>query len=962
MSKFILTILIALNAIFWFPDRSSAQSGTKNLRIDKKISSIVKKDGKRNIPDSLSSSITFYFDWICVSNNNLYQGIYSKVPYDTVSTIIVECFQLLANDSIRCYTLKFKDQNINKGISTRKISIDNALINNSSDLDFLKAVQNFGVIPPGKYITKLKVLNKEDSVIYKNVIYRDVDSVLKVGSKIREQINNHFLIEKFTFFKVEKTTKSKLPPKAVSNDQLDMTCGRLNKKVKGINAVPYQYLGKSYIDVYHKEWFLGRYEIIDRRHMKERIENERQQLLQSSYTTLNNDFLNFNSVTSSIQNISLKKEKNDQDAHFDVFSNWSNGQEPGSNQSNNYQEYRGLINTNIFGIPVNIDGYYTTQDKGRVAKASYIRLHYDVTKVRSELTDNISAYKSKYNESVSKIGTFDYACKTFISNGQSTIRNYYQELQSEYGIDEDILKRNNGNIDSVLVDSTYLNTAKDVRQKKDKIKETYEKIQKLEAQVVKYSNMVQQYRQGLYFDSALVYDKIKGVTNYQEMSTKDLAKSAVDIMPNGKSKKFLSGLTNLDIGFLNEYESEYTMSGQMLKGGKIGYDFDVVKTTLSIGKTEYISRSGNLDNYISTMLKLDFKPIRKQKIGLIYYLNSPTKQILESNNFKDDVSIPTYKNPVHIISLIYDGKITKDLAVKTEVATSQKKSEDDFSINKNNIAIQTSLNYTLPIAPISFSGEWEHVGKGFENNTLPYLRTAIDRYTVTSNVELFKSFIIVGMQYNLLTQSTFSSTAYNKKWGFDIKTRSKRYPNIYMSYKPFSTFRSYTDTLIIQQRPMVGEVWIARGMYNIRRKHLAHSFAAIYNKNNSMLDTFDYESNTAQLMYILSTKKRIVNASVGWMSTPGVDREALESYFVSVGVSNNINEQTQVNLSQDLSFASFGLQKTSTSLGGSYRFEKIPVAVVLQFRHSMFKLSEIEPNTKLWSLGLGLNLYFKNSI
>ena len=74
--------------------------------------------------------------------------------------------------------------------------------------------------------------------------------------------------------------------------------------------------------------------------------------------------------------------------------------------------------------------------------------------------------------------------------------------------------------------------------------------------------------------------------------------------------------------------------------------------------------------------------------------------------------------------------------------------------------------------------EWEHIGRLFENNSIPYIRAATERYTVAGKSDFFKKFLTVGIQYNFMKQSTFASTGKSRKWGFDVKTNSRRYPTI----------------------------------------------------------------------------------------------------------------------------------------------------------------------------------------
>ena len=77
-------------------------------------------------------------------------------------------------------------------------------------------------------------------------------------------------------------------------------------------------------------------------------------------------------------------------------------------------------------------------------------------------------------------------------------------------------------------------------------------------------------------------------------------------------------------------------------------------------------------------------------------MNSPTKKVFESQNFTKDISIPTFKDPVHIVSINYEGSIMKDMTLQSEGAVSFKKSDRTKEVSKDNTALTTSLNYLIP--------------------------------------------------------------------------------------------------------------------------------------------------------------------------------------------------------------------------------------------------------------------------
>ncbi len=912
---------------------------------------------KREKDDDSTGKIVFLIDWPSSKDNRIVQSLYSYVPTDTVINIEVVCHQLLGDDSSKLYHSVIENLQIEKGAAVNEVNIERC-IRGTMDAVFFEIIKRFQLVPPGQYSTLLKITDESGHILSTDYIFREVDSNLRKGTTLRDDVNKHFLTQKQ---KAKVVVQGKTRDNALDNQKLTTANARLNKRMKGKSGVitePEMSGGRSYSRLYYKGRFLGRYEVVEQESMLSRIKGEQSQMKYNPGNAVDNNLLSFTTTTSGIKDVFRKKEKKDNESGFvDISSNWANAQEPASEEENNFQELRGQLNTHILKMPVSIEGFYTTQDKNRTAKASYIRLHYDANKVKSNISEEVAAFKSKYQESKAKAGNFDFATQAFVNKLRSEQNSILNDLKDSYGIDGRQLQQQGGDIAALEGQNPELGDLS--IDKTQKIQEKYKRLVKLQEDIDKYSGLIEQYNKGLFFDSALVYDKLKSIDN--NSSSRSVAKAAEDLLPDGKVKRRLANLTSLDIGILNEYESRYTLGGQTLKGGKIGYDFNIVTVTATAGKTEYVSRDGNLDRYNSSMVRLDFKPALKQKFGVIYYLNSPTKEVFDSKYFTKDISVPTFKEPVHIFSIAHEGAIANGLSMQTEGASSYRRSQRSMNVTKDNTAISSSLNYDLPVVSSTLSVEWEYIGRLFENSSLPYLRAATERYTLSGKKDLFKSFLSVGVQYNFMKQSSFASTGYSKKWGFDIKTQSKRYPTVYLSYKPFSTFRNFSDTLAVQQRPMVGEVWIARGMYRLMRKHQSHNFLIVFNSNSSDLDTVSYKSSTVQAGYILSTNKNVINLNVGWAVLPMQNEVSSNTYFMQIGVNRNFSDRLAGNVGQEISIAEFGLQRTSTLAGLNYSLSKIPLTMRLQARYGKYRLDEHSDAKPLYSMQVGLNYYFRNT-
>ncbi len=890
----------------------------------------------------------------------LHQAIY-YTGFDNNRYLIRLKLEVVDKDSFQCvYDVTFEQFKLKTGNNRGVLNIERNDKAHYIDYGWLEAVKKYNQLPVGNYRFQLTIKElKTNTLKYEEIYNWQSDSTMPAHSGI---------LGKLFDGKADKIAVLK-QPKRISTELVQKGARYTRKKadkIKGLSTQEVTRNGATYSAIYYKSWFMGYVLQQDINTMKLSVLNEQQVLKNNPASLVQTSLPQFTSVSSQFKNANTKRDKNEEEqieGSIDVIGNFSNGQEPNSVQDNNYQELRGDLHTKILNMPVVIEGYYTTQDRNRKAKASYIRVRYDLEKEKEKLNKEVGNYKGMYERvGASGQGMTDGTTALLNQLQQQQVLSAHQ-FQSNYRISGDKLMASGGDVE-VLAEGTDSATTAKLRKDKDEIKKRYQQMQETQAKIAKYQKLLDQYRNAQYFDSSLNYSKIQEATGTQDYSYKSLVKAASNILPESKAKSFLSGLTKLNVGILNDYESNYTISGQTLKGLNFGYDLNLFTVGLTAGKTEYVSRSGNVDRYNTYLLKVDFKPIGKQKIGLIYYGYTPTKQILDDQSFtKADVSIPSFRQPVHIISLTHSGTIVKGLQMESEGAYSYKNTRANSDIDLHHTAIKTGLQYELPKIPVRLKAEWEHVGKQFENNALPYTRAGIDRYTLATDFSLFKSFLKAGVQFNRIQQTSFYSTGYNTKWGFDLQTKSKQYPNLLVSYKPFSTFRRAEDTFAVAQRPVFGSVWIARATYQFKRKPANHRFMLSYNRNKSTVDTLSYQSHTLQASYIYTSTKLTFTANSGWSSQPYYmpDGSMLTNSVVFGGVSGSkkITKQLMVNLGQELAYAGFGLQRRATTLGLNYRFEKLPFTVYSQCRYSGIRANETTVIKNIWYGQLGVQCRFK---
>lgn len=914
--------------------------------------------------------------------NAIVQTLNYKALFATKTNIRIRSFMLSSKDSAALYDMEFKNIVLTEGLGSVNLNFNNNSIVNQADYKFQEILKRFEVLPPGDYVTYLYLSFEDTSFIVSERFNWYVDSALSPFSPLRKDVNKSLV----SGSEKKKTLKKVSKPEALNEAQAKAINSQIDRKVarkNGVNLRPFRKNGERQTRFYYKGWFLGYYELLPTPDLKQRINRENMLLKSNPLELVSNDLEGFTSLSSQTKKANKKEGTNEVTGNIDLLSNFSSGQETGSAQDRNFQEVYGDFNTEILKIPVVIEAYYTTQDNNRQAKASYLRVRYDKEKNTSALKNTANGFVDKHEIAQSKGVGYKSVYEQMIRGLIAQQLAEKTSFKNEYGISDDMLHKYNGDVGKMIAEldtATIMekgisssgekgndinNRKQKLLQNRKKIEDYYSKGEATRKKIDKYEKLLEQYEKQQYLDSAMSYVEIKNVTDNQDASPKQLAKAAQHILPPGKASSFLNSLTKVELGILNSYESDYTMSGQVLKGGALGYDLGFATVSGAMGKTEYISRDGNIDRYNTTMLRADLRPSGKRKIGLVYYTCSPTKQIIGDNDFfKGDSGIPTFKQPASILSVPYELVVTKNLSLAGEGAVSYRKFSTVAKIGNHNTAYKTALIYNIPIANMNASAEWEHVGAQFENSALPFPKAATDRYTLATEATVFRSFLSAGVQFNYLKQETFSTSGRNIKWGFDLRTHSKRFPEVYLSYKPFSTFRSFDDTLSIAQRPMIGSVSIARGSYQIKRKGLAHRIMLTYNRNSSIQEEISYNSTTVQATYMLSTLKHMFNLTLGWMEQPqflpGLSGN-MSSYLGNISYSRNLTEAITAMAGQDIAIASYGLQRAATNAGITYTFKNKPLKLRLLGRYSGFKATELADNETIWSCVLACNWQIKQS-
>lgn len=830
-----------------------------------------------------------------------------------------------------------------KGIHKLKIDFSKQDTNLFAEHKFSEILKRTGSIAPGFYKTYIKAQN--DNNKYEIIYLHHIDSLLELNSPVRKDINKN-LKKKNGLIKVKTpmaaSSKSNGAGHAFARSQR-----KINRAVKkrGLTSQQHERGGKSYVDLFYEDCFAGRYEVKNKGTLSAQIDQMENAAANKDVHSSISTELGDPSLFSQYQKFNAKSEKEELRGAVSLTTNMANGQEPNSGISNNYYEVKGTSELPVCNIPIEVEGLYTSQDKNREVKSSYVRVHYNPQKLKDNLLKSISSYNSKFASQTSKSAAIAKIYGGAIANLEGEKKKLETDLNATVELDE----KNNKD--------------PDVSRKR---------IADIDKKIDRYKTLLSQYENTKYFDSSAVFAKTKNITNTDNLSYKQLSKLGADLLPDGKSKKFLSGITSMDAGMFPKNESKYTMAGQMMKGGSLSYDLGFCETSVTAGKTEFIGRTGSIDRYTTYSSKTTFQTIKDHKLGFIYYGYTADRKLYSRDVFFDKINIsaPGFFNTVHILSVDYAGSISKYLTFESEAASSYHKLNNEaFSHmpDKEKMAYHFTADANVPKTYLNMRLEYDKTGKNFENNTLPMSLVGTKQYKATAGNEFFHSRLSVGIQFNKLVQNNFSSTSSNVKWGFDIKTGFKKYPNIGISYKPYTTFQSHTDTFAIRQRPMFGSVWVAKATYQFKDKGTSWRFMTLYNQCQTIADTTKYGNTTAQANVIYTAKKITSTLGVGYLNVLGTSATLTQNTlgptnFVNFNAVYNINATLNLTGGGEVGLAPFGLCKRAVNAGLSIRPQKLPFTFRIIARSNTFTLTEHAAWQSVYSGCIDITYKFKTSL
>lgn len=859
---------------------------------------------------------------------------------------------------------------------------------------YAQVMHTIHALPCGQYALQF-LIGTDSTSLHSYTFNFDIDSILTPTSVLKKDINT--LLQQQLHFNEQDTSRiSAMRIKIKPSQQLARLKAPIDNifSKRGFTSTTVYKDGQHITNVYLSKWFLGRYVFYETSSIAQQVQATHQRVQTDIASFAAPNILSSNSLLSQVKTLLQSKDKhNELQGNIALSGNWSNAQPEYSLLDQNYYEMRADLTTKILNIPLSVESYYTTQDAHRKIKSSYFRVHYDVNSIKSELMSTVTSCANKFNTYSAQGENMAMQYGSLLNNLDKERQALLNALQHETGLQlaafsalpsgltpnltaafiskwadslaQQATARITKSSDTLVHKAAFVQKAKlladSLSRVYQKAMQRYQQALHLASKIKTYTNLLEQYRNTHYFDSVLGYAKIKSLTQGKDISVKELSKSAAEFLSEGQAKKVITGISNLDIGVFPNYISKYTMAGQQVKGIDVGYTLGAATTVgVTLGKTQYIGRDGSLQNYAAYAFKSSFKIAEHQRIQLIYYGYSPSLALFANDSFlkNRDITLPSFKDPLAILATTYEGRFLNRFSVNAELA-SAKSSHQDFRtvFDANKLAWNVQVEGAVPATTVLLKGAYEHVGYAFTNATLPIPNSGIEKYSVGAKGTFFNSFLSLGIEFNHLQQDHFGIRGGNNRWGFDLATHSKRYPSMQLSYKPYTTFRSFADTLAIPQQAILGAVWNGKLSYQFKNRTAAvWRIMANYTHSASLADTLHYQHEVAQVGVAYSNKIWYTNCTMGITSSlvdfPTTVGSQQAMRFAMLAFDKQMSKALRAGMSVDIGYALFGLAKYGMAAQIAYKFNRMPLSIRINGRSTNFQLTAEAPRQKLWSGGV----------
>lgn len=640
-----------------------------------------------------------------------------------------------------------------------------------------------------------------------------------------------------------------------------------------------------------------------------------------------------------LQELFQAKQVEDNEKNVNLYnSNFyesSNSESKGNETNPIYSDLGGTIELELFGLPMNIDFYVTSQDKGRIQKARYFSLDYDKEYLKEKFLETLEAYQTIYSTRKDKV---------------SRVLNEYEKVLGDYTKD---LKEQNSKYSELkenIIDSLS-----------EKVKDIDDNIQKIEHQISYYKTLTEQVK------SVARYDSINYKNFLESFLSEKEAKDFID-QPNEygdiiKEKIFSKkwSLSNLNIGNTYLKNPMKSLEQTYIKGLQFGFETPYINSTFYAGKTE------NLDYFSSNKsqkligLSLESKPVLRTSVYLNYIRFLDDFSTMKSS-FEDFESVQSLKRNNHDLGLGMKTNVFKWLELRAEL---QKTIKEDSLLSDSNYNLRdfsqflTEIKALIPNSTVELSFKYEEHGKYFNNLVTPLQKSGVSIFESYAQGVFLRSRLRSKLQLFYLVQDNLNHTSNHLKWGVDVQTLFKQIPNVSISYQPYSTI-VLTDSLNpFANKQILGEVFKTNISYQY--KYLTHSWIAVGSviKSNSEYDNYFMKMLQVNLFAKYIHKERELYLNIQFNKQDG-DVEFGQNQN-GTSFSSQIGTTLKVNHSMSISpYVEAGKHRIygnnlglGTNVRKAFLKDKLKLMFMTQFNYKTKSL-----NSDYYHFRVGLTSYF----
>lgn len=487
-------------------------------------------------------------------------------------------------------------------------------------------------------------------------------------------------------------------------------------------------------------------------------------------------------------------------------SHYQNYQNPFSLRPNQYSRLYINLRLNTPLIPLRLSGFLSTENSTKTNLNSF-RLTYDKEAFEEKKVLKQAQLSMKLERQIhdqeNQIKTLENRAFSYANSVKSGILDdsKVQELQQEalnmaLKVLEDSITRKRQLLeevkksnDTLSVDSLNIPDTSEL----DSLERTYaEKKAQLEEVQHKTDSIraLVESSQAKYKEYSETIDKMKANLSRLKNLRQELTR--MKSLEKGLSMK------QFEVGRINPFISKLTVGGVLVEGAK---------TELSFNKFNLKAFGGHSCAMPSTKAFITPEELDKsftRKIGggdLSYQLASGGEIGLTAFRAQDPTNIKS-SNTIDNSVVAFHGKqkLFKNLKVEAEIAYSETRisvtnDENEFTWSHPiGWAGEFKGDYEIKKDFLEVFAEYREVQNDYFSSASPFLRSNYREIKSGSVLQIFDKKLKVKLDYsinrdNLDAKANYTNTM--KGWGITLNTTFKKYPNLMVSYQPYSNSSSY---------------------------------------------------------------------------------------------------------------------------------------------------------------------------